>query len=189
MSIVAFRGQEELVSGLDSVVRGAPSDELVPQVTDVLTGMIKAGQIELTELFRTSHPDHYARRLLHKSDELGYCAVVMVWGVGQGTLLHDHSGCWGVVGVVEGVLDVVNYDLLERKDDLYRFEPKPKISAGVGAAGIVVPPYEYHTIHNAVSDQPSISLHVYEAELTECGIYTERDDGSCDRTVKQLGYD
>ena len=62
-------------------------------------------------LFRQPRPDSYARRLLHR-DPLGrYTAIVMTWGPGQGTPVHDHGGLWCVEGVVEGQIAVTQYDV------------------------------------------------------------------------------
>ena len=62
-------------------------------------------------------PDGYARRLLHRNDDLGYTAVVMTWGPGQRTPLHDHAGIWCVEGVVSGQMDVTQFDLVDESGD------------------------------------------------------------------------
>ena len=58
-------------------------------------------------------------------------AVVMTWGPGQRTPLHDHAGIWCVEGVVEGRMDVTQYDLVEQTHDAYRFEAKGCVHAAV----------------------------------------------------------
>ena len=51
-----------------------------------------------------------------------YTAVVMTWGPGQKTPLHDHAGMWCVECVVEGELEVVQFDLMEQADGRCRFD-------------------------------------------------------------------
>ena len=38
--------------------------------------------------------------------------VVMTWGPGQKTALHDHAGIWCVECVVDGNMEVAQYDLM-----------------------------------------------------------------------------
>ena len=46
-----------------------------------------------------------------------YTAVVMTWGPGQGTAMHDHGGLWCVEGVVEGAMTVTQYhDVVDQPD-------------------------------------------------------------------------
>ena len=51
----------------------------------------------------------YARRLLHRDPAGRYTAIVMTWGPGQGTAVHDHGGLWCVEGVVDGEIAVTQY--------------------------------------------------------------------------------
>ena len=53
----------------------------------------------------------------------------MTWGPGQGTPLHDHAGIWCVECVVEGEMEVRQYDLVEENAGSFRFVPQPSIEA------------------------------------------------------------
>ena len=55
-----------------------------------------------------SHPDHYARNLVYAAPDDSLSLYTLVWMPGQWTPVHDH-GSWGVVGVVEGVLEERSY--------------------------------------------------------------------------------
>jgi len=125
--------------------------------------------------------------LLHRSDDLGYVAVVMTWGPGQRTPLHDHAGIWCVEGVVEGQMDVTQFDLVEEADDACRFEMKGCVHASVGSTGSLIPPFEYHVLANAI-DEPSITLHVYGGEMTSCHIFEPIADGRYVRRERPLHY-
>ena len=72
---------------------------------DVLGGH----RLTLPEGFMTPRPDCYARRLLHRDPQGRYSAIVMTWGPGQGTAVHDHGGLWCVEGVVDGEIAVTQY--------------------------------------------------------------------------------
>jgi len=59
-----------------------------------------------------SEPGHYARNLVYDAEGSGLSLYTLVWLPGQWTPVHDH-GTWGVVGVVEGLLEEQNYMRLD----------------------------------------------------------------------------
>ena len=138
--------------------------------------------------FMQPHPDRYARRLIHRYPAGRYSVVAMVWGLGQGTALHDHAGEWCVECVYRGKIKVDSYDILgSPEDNLVTFKHEAQIYAGVGEAGALIPPFEYHTIANALQDKPSVTVHVYGHELTWCHIF-EPAEGGYRRVRKELCY-
>ena len=132
--------------------------------------------------------DSYARRLLHHDPALDYTVVVMTWGPGQGTPLHDHAGMWCVECVVEGELDVTQYDLEDRSGERCRFNAAQTLRAGVGDAGCLIPPYEYHVLANARRDRKAVTLHVYGGEMEQCNVYEPGDDGWFTPRARALSY-
>lgn len=177
-SRTAHAGCQRLIEALDAAVGGTGgSEEITCRVRDVLTELILAEAVELPEELRRPSPDSYARRLIHTSPTLGYTALSMIWGPGQGTPLHDHAGLWCVEGVLEGQIEVTQYRLLEKNGEMLRFEAQEPDIAGVGSAGRLIPPYDYHTIANALPDRPSITIHIYGGEMDHCNIFQPHQDG------------
>jgi predicted metal-dependent enzyme (double-stranded beta helix superfamily) len=170
-------GLTDLIARLDSAVQLRDAAAITQAVKGELEAAIHAHAVALPPRFHQVRPDGYARRLLHRSEELGYTAVVMTWGPGQHTPLHDHAGIWCVEGVVEGRMDVTQFDLVEHAGDQYRFEEKGLVHAAVGSAGCLIPPFEYHILANAL-DRPSITLHVYGGEMTTCHVFEPTADGA-----------
>src|SRR5882724_4344657 len=125
----------QLIDRIDDAVRLRDPEAITQQVKCALQEAIRARTVALPERFHHVRADSYARRLLHRNDDLGYTAVVMTWGPGQGTPLHDHAGIWCVEGVVEGRMDVTQYDLVEEAGAAYRFEAKGCVHAAMGSAG------------------------------------------------------
>ncbi len=180
-------GCRVLIERLDQALGSTVGPEARTRaVRDVLTELIHNGSIELpSELTRPS-PDGYARRLIHTSERLGYVALAMVWGPGQGTPLHDHAGLWCVEGVLTGQIAVSQYDLVERQGPHCRFVAQGCEVAGVGSAGRLIPPFDYHTIANASPDQSSITIHVYGGEMSRCSIFLPLGDGWFEETERVL---
>ena len=55
-----------------------------------------------------SDPQGYARNLVYDAGDESLSLYAIVWLPGQWTPVHDH-GSWGVVGVIEGVLEERSY--------------------------------------------------------------------------------
>lgn len=176
----------ELIRQLDHAVDLGDAQRSTAAVKRTLSDMIRADRIRLPARFFEPLPDTYARRLLHRDERRGYSAIVMTWGPGQGTKLHDHAGIWCVEGVVSGELEVVQYELTDQTGDRYRFAPRGRVHALAGASGALIPPFEYHILRNALPDRVTLTLHVYGGEMTQCSLFEPEADGSYTRIEKPL---
>jgi predicted metal-dependent enzyme (double-stranded beta helix superfamily) len=177
-----------LIASLDDAVALGDPAAIADRVKADLEHLIQTGGLALDDRFRRPRPDTYARRLLHRDPQARYTAVVMTWGPGQGTALHDHAGIWCVEGVVEGLMRVTRYDLRGETDGTYDFAEVQRVTAGVGSAGSLIPPFEYHRLENALPDGASITLHVYGGEMTSCHVFEPGLDGRYRRLTRTLAY-
>ena len=117
--------------------------------------------------------------------------VAMTWGPCQSTPIHDHAGMWCVEGVCAGLIDVLQYELMAQDDEQrYRFEPRNSYMAGVGSAGCLIPPYEYHQIANPCDRTPAVSLHIYGGDMTRCQVFVrEGETNWYQRVTRELSFD
>jgi predicted metal-dependent enzyme (double-stranded beta helix superfamily) len=178
-----------LVDELDAAIRGRTCEELTAALRKTLCRLMREQRLALPAEVFQPNPDHYARREIHRSAELGYTVIAMTWGPGQGTPVHDHSGLWCVEGVVAGSLEIVQYELLERDGDTFRFEQRGTLDAGAGSAGSLIPPHEYHSIRNPSADHVAVSLHVYGGEMTCCSTFQPLGQDRYACCAKPLGLD
>lgn len=182
-------GLGELIKLVDAAVEKDSVTDTVETIKADLCRLIRSGLIDLPPELTRKVEGHYARRLLHRDDEKGYSIVVMTWAPGQRTPIHDHSGMWCVEGVWGGSIDVQQYELAESRDDGIRFEPRNSYEAGVGSAGCLIPPYEYHSISNAGEATTAVSLHIYGGEMECCNVFERQSDGTYLRRESPLSYD
>ncbi len=183
-------GLERLIDVIDAAVAQATFEGITGSLKTGLQDLIRGGQIDLPEDLCTTCQDHYGRRLLYRSPEHGYSVVAMIWGPGQGTALHDHAGTWCVEGVVRGQIEVTQYDMVERQGEHWRFHREDTLTTGVGAAGSLIPPFDYHTIRNANAEATSVTVHVYGTEMDHCTVFEpEERDGWYRQHSKALAYD
>jgi predicted metal-dependent enzyme (double-stranded beta helix superfamily) len=183
------RVSDDLRSRLDAAVGLRPLERLTESVKAALQEALRTGALDLPARFRQPRPDTYARRLFHRDPEGRYTVVAMTWGPRQGTPLHDHAGIWCVECVVDGNMEVAQYDLVsEDQAGTYHFVERNRIQAGRGSAGCLIPPFEYHTLAN-VNDSASITLHVYGGEMDHCHVFEpDQAAGSWRRVRKTLSY-
>lgn len=171
----------------DAVAAGDPA-RVVHHVKEILQEAVTRDILALPSRFYATRPDTYARRLLHRDPAGRYTAVVMTWGPGQGTALHDHAGIWCVECVVDGVMEVTQYDLLSQEAGAYRFALQSRVTAERGDAGCLIPPFEYHRLWNGRHDGTSITLHVYGGEMDHCHVFEPTGVDTYRRVVRQLSY-
>ena len=107
------------------------------------------------------HPSHYQQYLLY-ADPLDRLSIVsFVWGPAQKTPIHDHL-TWGIVGLLRGREREITYS--RQTDGSY----------GATGEGVLLPGQtscvspaigDIHEVANDLVDQPSISIHVYGANI------------------------
>ena len=102
--------------------------------------------------------------------------VALVWLPGQRTPIHDHVS-WCVVGVYEGRERETRYRAVE-VDGERCLEPVGSVDARPGHVEVIVPSVEDIHAVTAVGDGPTISIHVYGADIERLGssIYRRFDD-------------
>lgn len=184
--------RQELINRLDTAV-DADSDRVRSEnVKSVLKHAVERGDRLVEEQYLQPSEDHYARHLLHRDPDGRYSVLVMVWAPGQGTPLHDHNGKWCVECVYQGRNRVTSFEKLredDARDDVVFFEKRNEVVSGFADAGALIPPYEYHILHNDF-DEKMVTLHVYDQELLECNAYYPIDEehGAYRRERKELYY-
>jgi len=181
-------GLTELVERLNAAVAAGTTEAVTARVKADLEDLLGRSVIVLPDRFRTPRPDCYARRLLYQDPAERFTAVVMTWGPGQGTPVHDHGGLWCVEGVVEGEMTVTQYDVWPDGAG-FRVAPTGKpTTAGVGSAGRLIPPTDFHVLANAQPDRTSVTLHIYGGDLSGCRIFTPGVDGRYQQSIRALSY-
>ncbi len=183
-----FPGLSELIARVDAAVALRDPEAITARVKVDLCDLLSRSVLRLPEQYWRTRTEGYARRLLHHDEGKGYTAVVMTWAPGQCTPLHDHGGLWCVEGVVDGLMEVTQFDLADHADGAYAFVERGNVSAGVGTAGSLIPPWDYHVLGNALADRPSITLHIYGGDLTQCHVFVPRSDGRYERQDRSLSY-
>ena len=178
----------DLICRLDEAVATRDDESRCGNVKRVLVDAIAGGALVLDPSYLVPAPERYARRLMHRDPSGRYTVIVMVWGPGQGTPLHDHAGIWCVECVYRGRIHVTSYSVRGENPEtgVVQFEKETEILAGPGEAGALIPPFEYHVIANA-DETASITIHVYGGEMTHCHVFGPVA-GGYRREYRELAY-
>ncbi|MCW8086313.1 cysteine dioxygenase family protein [Sabulicella glaciei] len=103
----------------------------------------------------------YRQYLLHCDPLERFSVVSFVWGVGARTPVHNHK-VWGLVGMLRGEeVSVTMHPTPEgrmRAGQVDRLRPGEVVRVGSGEE-------DAHWVENALTDRPSISIHVYGGNI------------------------
>jgi predicted metal-dependent enzyme (double-stranded beta helix superfamily) len=121
-----------------------------------------------------SDPLHYARNLVYDAPDHNLSLYTLVWLPGQWTPVHDH-GSWGVVGVLEGVLEERSYVRLSADrgaDTGIELVRGGVILLGRRAVTSFVPNPDHIHITGVPAERPrAISLHLYGRAMNSFNTY------------------
>jgi predicted metal-dependent enzyme (double-stranded beta helix superfamily) len=121
-----------------------------------------------------SDPAHYARNAIHLAPDGGLSLFALVWLPGQWTPVHDH-GSWGVVGVLEGVLEERNYMSADgdiARDSGIRLKRGGVILLRAGSITSFVPnPDHIHMTGVPETRTRAVSLHLYGRNMNSFHVY------------------
>lgn len=185
-----FQGKDLIVQSMtDAIKAGTCDNTITSNVRQALCELMADDRIELPPEAFVNDSDEYARRLIHRDEELKFTIMAMTWGPSQATPIHDHDGLWCVEAVWHGQIEVVQYELTQDLGERVHFEPRTTMVAGPGSAGSLIPPHEYHTIANPASNQTAVTLHIYADALERCCVFQPTENGWYQRIEKQLSLD
>lgn len=129
----------------------------------------------LPDEYAQPDPERYQQFLLHADSRQRFSIVSFVWGPGQSTPIHDHR-VWGLIGMLRGAEFSQGFE--RAPDGRLVAEGKP-IQLVPGQVEAVSPKVgDIHQVSNAHSDQVSISIHVYGANIGAVRRAVYQPDGS-----------
>jgi 3-mercaptopropionate dioxygenase len=104
----------------------------------------------------------YQQYLLYADSRERFSVVSFVWGPGQTSPIHDHT-VWGIVGVLRGAEVEQSYARAEGGKFVEQGPPHRLEKGEVTAVSPTIG--DFHRVSNALEDTPSVSIHVYGANI------------------------
>ncbi|MFI4889318.1 MAG: cysteine dioxygenase [Steroidobacterales bacterium] len=121
-----------------------------------------------------SDPEHYNRNAIYISEDGNLSLFALVWPPGQWTPVHDH-GSWGVVGVMQGLLEERSYMPLEGEisaDHGIRLKRGGVFILPEKALSSFVPNPDHIHMTGVPATRPmAVTLHLYGRNMNSFHIY------------------
>jgi predicted metal-dependent enzyme (double-stranded beta helix superfamily) len=149
------------VESLAKLLETNPSEAVIfSQGRTLLENLIRVDDW-LPEAFCKPHPQYYQQYLLYADPLDRFSVLSFVWGPGQKTPLHNHT-VWGMVGQLRGQERSSDYH--QQPDGSYKAEGHRIFMPGQ-VATVSPDTHDIHVVENDLSDQISISIHVYGGNM------------------------
>ena len=149
------------VKELAILLETKPSEDIIFSKGKALLQNLVAIDDWLPEEFTKAHPQYYQQYLLYADPLDRFSVVSFVWGPGQKTPLHNHT-VWGMVGQLRGQERSADYH--QQADGSYKADEFTLCKPGQ-VATVSPNTHDIHVVENALSDQTSISIHVYGGNI------------------------
>ena len=149
------------VKGLSLLLEQSPSEEIIFSSGKDLLNQLIAVDDWLPEEFTKPHPQYYQQYLLYADPLDRFSIVSFVWGPGQKTPLHNHT-VWGMIGQLRGKETGTPY--YRQADGSFQVG-KPCASLPGHVDTVSPNTHDIHVVENSLSDQTSISIHVYGGNI------------------------
>jgi len=117
----------------------------------------------------TFFADHgYTRNLVAREER--FELLLLAWGAGQESPIHNHEGqdCW--MGVVEGQIEEVRYCKPEEVGS-GPLEPRGSQIFSQGEVAFIRDEIGLHLVRSGSPDRPAVSLHLYASPYDQCNVY------------------
>jgi predicted metal-dependent enzyme (double-stranded beta helix superfamily) len=152
-----------------------------PETADIVLAVAPALLGLLAHKAEFLQPEHYrrgsgryGRNAVYVSPDGGVSLFTLIWEPGQWTPVHDH-GTWGVVAVLDGVLEERNYirvDGCHDAADGIRLRRGGVTLLAPGTVTTFVPNPDHIHVTGVPSNRgPAVSLHLYGREMNNYNVY------------------
>lgn len=173
----------EFIGSVAALVETTPHEADVLEEGAALLRDLVAVDDWLSDDFSHPDPQRYQQYLLHCDGQERFSVVAFVWAPGQSTPIHDHR-VWGLVGILRGAERVESFrrggDGIIRPDGLPTLLEAGQVDSFSPSTG------DIHRVSNADEDRPSVSIHVYGANIGAVERATYDEAGGTKRFVS--GY-
>lgn len=159
---VALQPLRQFIAGMTQLVGRSTDEPTLLREGRALLATLIANDTWLPAACAVARSDRYAQYLLHCDPLERFSVVSFVWGPGQRTPVHDHT-VWGLVGVLRGCEACEEYALDSTGQPVPALQTHQMQRHAIEAVSPTVG--DWHRVSNALTDQASISIHVYGGNI------------------------
>ena len=169
------RPLDRFIGNCRQVIAQTPdAADRVMEIAPLMLDLLRDGPQFLRPEHYREDPDHYARNAIYICPDGELSLFALVWLPGQWTPVHDH-GSWGVVGVVEGLLEERAYMCAHGDiagDSGIHLRRGGVVLLNPGAVTTFVPNPDHIHMTGVASDRSRcVSLHLYGRNMDSFHVY------------------
>lgn len=182
---------DTLLLKIDEIIGDFKGQETIfddNKIAKDLTDLINSFKLEPSDWKDFVHFDKnkYTRNLigLGKDDRFGL--MILAWGPGQKSPIHDHNGSHCIMRVLGGTLVETLYNKssaselgadsdssLSPIEEFERYTKTRETKLETGRTAYIHDKIGWHRVSNASSQEPAVSLHLYAPPIEKCKTYCE----------------
>ena len=173
----------DFVTGIGTLLERTHDERSLLEEGSTALGSLVAQDDWLPADVAQPDPQRYQQYSLHVDAHARFSVVSFVWGPGQSTPIHDHT-VWGLIGLLRGAEQ--SQPCARNADGRWLPQGAPH-TLKPGQVEAVSPSIgDVHRVYNPLADQPSISIHVYGADIGQVQRSVFLEDGT--RSPLVSGY-
>ncbi|XP_043285488.1 cysteine dioxygenase type 1 isoform X2 [Venturia canescens] len=176
----------------NTLERNEPQSSLVHRKVDNLDDLIKQLHCafatdfvdidhvrSLMEAYRSSPQDwkKYTRNLVDDGNGR-FNLIVLCWGEGHGSAIHDHANAHCVMKVLQGELTETRYawpdESAEPREDGDKLQETSRSTFGLNDVCYINDSLGLHRIENPSTINPAVSLHIYSPPFDMCSVFNKQ---------------
>lgn len=179
----------ESVRHLKAAARTMPHRAVFTSLSELLSAFLSEDANRRLPRLRESS-DLYVRLLLTSLDE-DFQIVVVLWGPGSASPIHDHNGTVGAVSALVGETEETKYEVQSyagggtelRRGDTLVLRPTTITPILPNDAT------QLHDMRNVSCREWSATIHVYIDAIKQYGVYHQQPNGRYVRELRNLWFD
>lgn len=159
-------------------------------VADELTELMSSFELKPEDWNKFVHFDKfkYTRNLIANGKDSRFGLMILAWGPGQQSPIHNHNGSHCIMRILEGTLmeklytrsldeaavesDVVlNETTSIEESEIYEKTRETELKSGQTA--YIHDKIGWHRVSNASTDYSAVSLHLYAPPIEQCKTFCE----------------
>lgn len=181
----------ELIDEVDRIktcIGRLPRDQLVEQLSDALADF--TGTAENQWFAERVSPHGNYMRLLLNSPRDDIQIVLVFWGPGQGSPIHDHDGTIGVVSALTGQIREIKYQISGRSERGVTLVEESNLLIVPTKATKILPEGDMQ-LHLMVNEtqQWAATVHVYLTAIHRYRMYERKSDNLYCPVETELWFD
>ncbi|RKP13498.1 cysteine dioxygenase, type I, partial [Piptocephalis cylindrospora] len=168
-----------------------PKGGLDPSTTPKVRALMEAYTSQESDWEKYAHvdPSKYTRNLVDDGNGK-FNLMILAWGGGKGSRIHDHGGAHCVMKLLDGQLEEVQYEWPDSSVTDASQPPLNILTKAVHGRDQVTYIHDrigLHRVANPDTERPAFSLHLYTPPYDRCHIFDEASGEAMD-TGKQTFY-